>query len=224
MGYRVLQGGGAGLMMALRIGSDLFCQNLTALEHVVALMCEAKTASNDRQQEIKSLITEQYATCQPRYSHSLHGAFWLTRMPVKPYIGFGAERTELYDKYNVLGAMAQQADIWIAAPGGSGTMVEFASTLQERDYSYLNPDKKQHLIVFNTTAWEYNKQVHSEKLYRFDTQHANTAEEVVEHTNTFVRERFCSTESVLHTCPSALYQQSKRGSQAVEAKQNRLAV
>jgi predicted Rossmann-fold nucleotide-binding protein len=210
VGYRVLQGGGAGLMMALRIGSDLFCRSLEEVGHVVALMCEAKTASSDRQQEIKTLITEQYTTCKPQHSHSIHGAFWMTRMPAKPYIGFGAERTEVYDIYKVLSAMARQADIWIAAPGSSGTVLEYDAALVQADYrSYLSPDKKQHLIVFNATHWESNEQVHTKRLHRADIQHASTAEEVIEKTNTIVRQTLCSKQSALQTCSALMYRQPR---------------
>lgn len=225
IGYRVLQGGGAGLMMALRIGSDLFCRSLRDLEDVVALMCEAKTASSDRQEEIKLLITEQYATCQPQHSHSIHGAFWMTRMPVKPYIGFGAERTEVYDIYKVLSAMVRQADISIAAPGSNGTVLEYvAASTQEAYKAYLSPDKQQHIIAFNLTAWENNQQLHSKELYRIGIQHANTAEEVIEKTNAIVRKTFCSKENSLHACSALMYRQPKMMQQEISVEQHSMHV
>jgi predicted Rossmann-fold nucleotide-binding protein len=209
MGYDVVQGGGAGLMMAIRIGSDLFCRSVEDLEQVIALLCEEKTASADRKMQIRSIVTEKYATCQLQHTHSIHAAIYLARMPVKPLIGFGAQRVEIYNDYLRLQALIAIADVWVCAPGSEGTLLEFVAALNAIKYGYITSEKKQKLIVYNTTAWLDNAQIHPNKLNMPVIAHANSAEEVLGHINTFVQDTHCSNETTLHTCPAALYRQPK---------------
>ncbi len=221
LGYNVFQGGGAGLMMALRIGSDLFCRSREDVDHVVALICEEKTASSDRQQEIRTFITENYVTCEPQHSLSDHGAFWMTRMPVEPYIGFGAKRVEAYSVYAALDGMVTVPDILVAGPGGDGSVIEFDGSLNQKTYSrYLSPNREQYVIAFNTTAWERNEQVHDRRLHRADIQHANTAKEVIEKTNAIVREKICAKTNSLHAC--SMYRQPKMMEQVIAVEQHSL--
>lgn len=99
-------------------------------------------------------------------------------------------------------------------------MLESVSTWVQKDYHrYLNPNKKQHSILFNRTAWESNKQVHPERLHHSSVVHADTAEQVIAYTNTFVRENFCSAGSALNVCSSSLYQQAAVNNEIIrEAK------
>lgn len=210
-GYNIFEGGGSGLMMAVRIGIDLYCRSLEELQYVIALMCEAKTATSERQQEIKNLITENYMTCQAANGYSIHGAFWMTRMPVAPYIGFGANRVELYSIYAALDIMSQIPNIWIAAPGSNGTVLEYVgASTQEAYKSYLSPKKQQKLILFNVPAWERSEKLHLQELQRSGIQRANTPEEVIEKTNTIVRETLCSKENSLQACSTLMYRQPSR--------------
>lgn len=209
LGYRVSQGGGRGIMRALVIGSDLFCRSLEDLEHTIALMCEATTATEDRKAEIKSFITENYATCQPKNSYSLHSAIYLSRLPIKPYIGFGAQRVELYSDYTRLKTFIQSPDVWLILRGTEGVQAELSQVYSVLKYAYLTPEIKQQCIMHNGTNWVDRGYLTPHQLSNPLVVQADSPEEVVSKTNEFIREKYCSKESSLQTCPAALYRQPK---------------
>ena len=209
LGYRVYQGGGRGLMRALVIGSDLFCRSLEDLEHTIALMCEATTASDDRKTEITSFITKNYVTCQPENSHSLHSAIYLSRLPIKPYIGFGAQRVELYSDYKRLETFIQSPDVWVILRGTEGVQAELSQVYSVLKYAYLSPEKKQQAIMHNGTNWVDRGYLTPHQLSNSLVVQAESAEEVVSKTNEFIHKKYCSKESSLQTCPATLFSQSK---------------
>lgn len=91
-GIMVWQGGGAGVMAAVRDGSDAYSFGLSLdfLETVIQSKCAEKTATPEEKVEIEKNITSHYTTQHLEGSYSLHGACWLSRMPNMSYIGAGA--------------------------------------------------------------------------------------------------------------------------------------
>lgn len=209
LGICVAQGGGAGVMHALLIGSDLFCRTLEELEQVIELLCEAKTASSERQAEIKSIV-KSYATCEPQYSLSAHGAFWLGRMPALPDIGFGAWRAEIYSVYTVLEFMEAFPDIWINFIKGSGPGSHFehsAQVLQLKYKKYLSLYHDQLRVDFDALYCNAtNMPVEQE-----DIKYAGTVNQTVGHATKFLAEKTCVKKSSLQGCAAVLYQQANNG-------------
>jgi predicted Rossmann-fold nucleotide-binding protein len=220
--YRVWQGGGKGGMEALRTGSDLFCYSVADLQLVVALLCEAETASNDRKVEIASFITENYPSCQPENSYSLHSAIFLSRLPVKPYIGFGAQRVELYSDFKRLETFIQSPDVWLILRGSEGVQAELSQVYSVLKYAYLSPDKKQQAIMYNGTNWVDRGYLTPHQYNNPLVVQAESAEEVVRKTNEFIHKKYCSKESSLQTCPATLYRQPKIAEIDSSEKQQKL--
>lgn len=208
LGYRVFQGGGRGLMMALRIGSDLFCHNLEAVEHVITLMCEAETATDNRKAEIASFITENYATCHPKNSYSLHSAIYLPRLPIKPYIGFSAERIEFYNDYSRLKTFIELSDVWLIMRGSEGVQAEMFQVFSILKYAYLTPEKQQQCIIHNGTNWVDRGYLTSHQLSNPLVVKADSTEKVILKTNEFIQNKYCSTKKSI-MCPATLFHMCK---------------
>lgn len=220
-GIIVWEGGGASIMEAVRLGSDMFSLELSIkiLESIIALRCEYETATPERREEIESYMKALYADHELEGSYSVHGAPWLSRMPAFPFFGIGAFRAELYSIYAVLDIMSTFSDIMIDIENpvvSWGTLLEVTASNGLMHYKpWLSPEKKQHTDHYGPNG--YN----SERCDRPHVKCATTVKQLTDGVDKFVIEDLCAENNSVTICKNSLYhQQEKLPSISVVVDQN----
>lgn len=205
-GIIVVEGGGASIMEAARLGVDIFVLKLgiKMLESIIVLRCEYETATPERKKEIESYMQALYADHELEGSYSVHGAAWLSRMPAFPFFGIGAFRAELYSIYAVLDIMSTFSDILIdieSPKPSEGTLLEVASGNALMTYNpYLSPGRKQYTDHYGPNGYA------SERCNRTHVKCATTVEQLIDGVDKFVLENLCAENYSVTVCKNAFYQ------------------